>query len=125
MREDKIKKAEAGEALSLELERTEDVLSGLAAERRPDQLLVGFAAEHGDRAVAHARDKLERKRLDAVVVNDVSAPGIAFDAPDNEVTIVTADGDHHVPRATKAAVAAKVLDAVLSRRSSSNVKVTN
>jgi phosphopantothenoylcysteine decarboxylase/phosphopantothenate--cysteine ligase len=124
-REDKIKKADAGETLQLELERTEDVLSALAAERRPDQLLVGFAAEHGDQAVAHARDKLERKRLDAVVVNDVSAPGIAFDAPDNEVTIVTADGEEPVPRATKAAVAAKILDAVLRRRSSANVKVTN
>ena len=125
VREDKIKKADAGETLALELERTDDVLSGLAAERRPDQLLVGFAAEHGDQAVANARDKLERKRLDAVVVNDISSPGIAFDAPENEVTIVTADGEHHVPRATKAAVAAKVLDAVLSRRSSSNVKVSN
>jgi phosphopantothenoylcysteine decarboxylase/phosphopantothenate--cysteine ligase len=123
-REDKIKKADAGETLQLELERTEDVLSALAAERRPDQLLVGFAAEHGDQAVAHARDKLERKRLDAVVVNDVSAPGIAFDAPDNEVTIVTADGEEPVPRATKAAVAAKIFDAVLSRRSSANVKVS-
>ncbi len=121
----KIKKAEAGETLSLDLERTEDVLSGLAAHRRPDQLLVGFAAEHGDQAVANARDKLRRKGLDAVVVNDVSAPGIAFDAPDNEVTIVTADGEEHVPRATKAAVAASVLDAVLSRRSSSNVKVSS
>ena len=125
VREDKIKKAEAGETLALELERTEDVLTALAAERRPGQLLVGFAAESGARAVEHARGKLERKRLDAVVVNDVSAPGIAFDAPDNEVTIVTADGETHVPRATKAAVAAKVLDAVLSRRSSSDVKVSS
>jgi phosphopantothenoylcysteine decarboxylase/phosphopantothenate--cysteine ligase len=125
VREDKIKKAETGETLALELERTEDVLSALAAERRPDQLLVGFAAEHGEQAVANARDKLERKRLDAVVVNDVSAPGIAFDAPDNEVTIVTADGERHVPRAAKAAVAASVLDAVLSRRSSSNVRVSS
>jgi phosphopantothenoylcysteine decarboxylase/phosphopantothenate--cysteine ligase len=125
VREDKIKKADAGETLALELERTEDVLSALAAERRPEQLLVGFAAEHGEQAVANARDKLERKRLDAVVVNDVSSPGIAFDAPDNEVTIVTADGEHHVPRATKAAVAAKVLDAVLSRRSSSSVRVSS
>jgi phosphopantothenoylcysteine decarboxylase/phosphopantothenate--cysteine ligase len=121
----KIKKAEAGETLALELERTEDVLTALAAERRPGQLLVGFAAESGPRAVEYARDKLERKRLDAVVVNDVSAPGIAFDAPDNEVTIVTADGETHVPRATKATVAAKVLDAVLSRRSSSDVKVSS
>jgi phosphopantothenoylcysteine decarboxylase/phosphopantothenate--cysteine ligase len=124
-RADKIKKADAGATLALELEQTEDVLSALAAERRPGQLLVGFAAESGARAVEHARDKLERKRLDAVVVNDVSAPGIAFDAPDNEVTIVTADGETHVPRATKAAVAAKVLDAVLSRRSSSDVKVSS
>ena len=124
-RADKIKKADAGETMSLELERTEDVLTALAAERRPGQLLVGFAAESGARAVEHARGKLERKRLDAVVVNDVSAPGIAFDARDNEVTIVTTDGETHVPRATKAAVAAKVLDAVLSRRSSSDVKVSS
>ena len=124
-RADKIKKADAGETLALELEQTEDVLTALAAERRPGQLLVGFAAESGARAVEHARGKLERKRLDAVVVNDVSAPGIAFDAPDNEVTIVTTDGETHVPRATKAAVAAKVLDAVLSRRSSSDVKVSS
>jgi phosphopantothenoylcysteine decarboxylase/phosphopantothenate--cysteine ligase len=124
-REDKIKKAEAGETISLELEQTEDVLTALAAERRPGQLLVGFAAESGARAIEYARDKLERKRLDAVVVNDVSAPGIAFDATDNEVTIVTADGEKHVPRATKAAVAASVLDAVLSRRSSSDVKVSS
>ncbi len=125
VREDKIKKTEAGDTLALELERTEDVLTARATERRPGQLLVGFAAEHGEQAVAHARDKLERKRLDAVVVNDVSAPGIAFDAPDNEVTIVTADGEQLVPRATKAAVAARILDAVLSRRSSPDVKVSN
>jgi phosphopantothenoylcysteine decarboxylase/phosphopantothenate--cysteine ligase len=124
-RADKIKKSEAGETVQLELERTEDILTALAAERRPGQLLVGFAAESGERAVEHARDKLERKRLDAVVVNDVSAPGIAFDAPDNEVTIVTADGEEHAPRATKAAIAAKILDVALSHRSSSNVKVTN
>jgi phosphopantothenoylcysteine decarboxylase / phosphopantothenate---cysteine ligase len=124
-REDKIKKADTGATLRLELEQTEDVLTALAAERHSGQLLVGFAAESGARAIEYARDKLERKRLDAVVVNDVSAPGIAFDAPDNEVTIVTADGETHVPRATKAAVAASVLDAVLSRRSSSDVKVSS
>ena len=119
----KVKKGEAGERLSLELARTPDVLSGLAARRRPGQLLVGFAAEHGEGAVAYAREKLQRKRLDAVVVNDVSMPGIAFEAPENEVTIVTEDGDQHVPRATKAEVARAVLDAVLSRRSSSSVRV--
>lgn len=122
-RPDKIKKGEAGERLALELERTPDVISGLAARRRPGQLLVGFAAEHGDGAVAYGRDKLVRKGLDAVVVNDVAQPGIAFEAPDNEVTIVTAEGEQHVPRASKAAVASAVLDTVLSRRSASNVSV--
>jgi phosphopantothenoylcysteine decarboxylase/phosphopantothenate--cysteine ligase len=124
-RADKIKKTEAGETLSLRLERTDDVLSALAASRRPDQLLIGFAAESGDGALAYAREKREGKRLDAVVVNDVSRPGIAFDAPDNEVTIVTADGERHVPRASKAAVAGAVLDSVLSLRSSSHVRVEN
>jgi phosphopantothenoylcysteine decarboxylase/phosphopantothenate--cysteine ligase len=124
-RADKIKKTEAGETLALALERTDDVLSGLAAQRRPGQLLIGFAAESGDGAVASAREKLERKRLDAVVVNDVSRAGIAFDAPDNEVTIVTAEGEQHVPQASKAAIAGAVLDSVLSRRSSSRVRVEN
>jgi phosphopantothenoylcysteine decarboxylase / phosphopantothenate---cysteine ligase len=122
-RADKIKKDEAGETLAIELERTEDVLSALAAERRPDQLLVGFAAESGDGALGHARGKLERKRLDAVVLNDVSRQGIAFDAPDNEVTIVTADGERHVPQASKAEVARAILDSVLSLRSSSGIRV--
>jgi phosphopantothenoylcysteine decarboxylase / phosphopantothenate---cysteine ligase len=122
-RADKIKKTEAGETLALALERTEDVLSGLAARKRPGQLLIGFAAESGDGALAYAREKLDRKRLDAVVLNDVSRAGIAFDAPDNEVTIVTAEGERHVPRATKAAVAGAILDSVLSRRSSSDVRV--
>ena len=117
-RPDKIKKSEAGGELALRLERTDDVLSGLAARRRPGQLLVGFAAETGDRALEYGRGKLERKQLDAVVVNDVGAPGIGFDAAENEVTILTADGEQHVPRAAKGAVAAAVLDAVLSRRSS-------
>ena len=77
------------------------MLSGLAARRRPGQLLVGFAAEHGDGASTYGRGKLERKRLDAVVVNDVSQPGIGFDAADNEVTIVAADGTSAVAQAGK------------------------
>ena len=113
---------EAGE-LNLQLVRTTDVLSTLAADRHPGQVLIGFAAEHGDGALAHARGKLERKGLDAVVLNDVSDPSIGFDSADNEVVIVTADGDHHVPKAAKADVAGAILDMVLSDRSSTPVKV--
>jgi phosphopantothenoylcysteine decarboxylase / phosphopantothenate---cysteine ligase len=119
----KLKKDATGSELDLRLVRTTDVLATLAARRRPDQLMVGFAAEHGEGALAYAREKLSRKGLDAIVVNDVSTPGIAFDASENEVTVLTDDSELHVPRASKAEVATAILDAVLSRRSSTDVKV--
>jgi phosphopantothenoylcysteine decarboxylase/phosphopantothenate--cysteine ligase len=119
----KLKKDATGDALELRLERTEDVLSGLAARRRPGQLLVGFAAEHGEGAVAYGRAKLERKGLDAVVVNDVSEAGIGFDANDNEVVVVLDSEELHVPRSSKRDVARAILDTVLSRRSYTDSKV--
>jgi phosphopantothenoylcysteine decarboxylase/phosphopantothenate--cysteine ligase len=97
---------------AIELEPTVDVISALAAGRRPGQVLVGFAAEHGDRALDYARDKLERKGVDAIVVNDVSQPGIGFDSPDNEVTVVTAGAERLLPRAGKDAIADGVLNEV-------------
>src|SRR3954447_24800055 len=119
----KLKKDATGGELNLRLVRTTDVLSMLAERRRPGQVLVGFAAEHGDGALDYGRGKLERKKLDAVVVNDVSGAGIGFDATDNEVWIVTADGERHVPRASKQRIAAAILEAVLSRSSSNEIKV--
>jgi phosphopantothenoylcysteine decarboxylase / phosphopantothenate---cysteine ligase len=110
-RDGKLKKAER-EHLTLELEPTADVLSELAARRAPGQTLVGFAAEHGERAVEYGRAKLHAKRLDAIVVNDISRPDIGFEVDANEVTIVTAAGEQHVPRANKPQVARAVLDAV-------------
>jgi len=119
----KLKKTETGGELNLRLERTEDVLSALAAARRRGQVLIGFAAEHGDGALAYAREKLERKGMDAIVLNDVSNPRVGFDVSENEVVIVTRDGEHHVPRASKADVAGAILDMVLSDRSSPPEKV--
>ena len=97
--------------------------SELAARRREGQTLVGFAAETGAAAVAYGRGKLERKKLDAVVVNDVSRAGIGFDAAENEVTVVTADGETVVPRAGKDEVARAILDMVISRRTSKAVRL--
>ncbi len=97
----------------IELEPTEDVLSALAAERRPGQVLVGFAAEHGDAALSYGADKLARKGLDAIVINDISKPGIGFDSPDNEVTILVAGGgQRRVAKTSKEHVAGAVLDEV-------------
>jgi phosphopantothenoylcysteine decarboxylase / phosphopantothenate---cysteine ligase len=107
------------ERLSLELEPTEDVLAELARGRAGGQTLIGFAAEHGEGAVERGRAKLERKRLDAVVVNDISRSDIGFDAPDNEVTIVTAAGESRVPLGSKQAVAAAILDEVEAIRAPS------
>jgi phosphopantothenoylcysteine decarboxylase / phosphopantothenate---cysteine ligase len=98
--------------MMIELEPTADVISALAERRRDDQVIVGFAAEHGDRALAYAREKRTRKRLDAIVVNDVSRPGIGFDAPDNAVTVITADAERVLPKAGKDAIADGVLQEV-------------
>lgn len=99
---------------AIELEATEDVLGGLASRRGPDQVLVGFAAEDRDGALGYGRGKLERKGLDAIVVNDISAPEIGFDATDNEVTILAADGRvQRVSRRAKEQVARTVLDEVV------------
>ena len=117
----KLKKTEAERTLALE--RTEDVLSALAARRRPDQLLIGFAAEHGDGAIAYGRDKLQRKGLDAVVVNDIARADIGFDTTDNEVTILTAADEIHVARTDKAQVARAILDVALRLRSASPERV--
>jgi phosphopantothenoylcysteine decarboxylase/phosphopantothenate--cysteine ligase len=119
----KLKKDATGAELNLHLVRTTDVLSSLAERRRTDQLLVGFAAEHGDGALDYGRSKLERKKLDAVIVNDIGDARIGFESSENEVWVVTADGEQHVPRASKGRIAGAILDAVLSRRSSNDIKV--
>jgi phosphopantothenoylcysteine decarboxylase/phosphopantothenate--cysteine ligase len=98
---------------TVELEPTEDILSALAPRRRPGQLLIGFAAEHGEEAVRYGRDKLARKGLDAIVVNDISGLGIGFDADENEVVILTASGgERWVEQTSKETVARAVLDEV-------------
>jgi phosphopantothenoylcysteine decarboxylase / phosphopantothenate---cysteine ligase len=104
-------KKDAG-APTIELEPTDDVLSALAQRRRPDQLIVGFAAEHGAGALEYGREKLERKRLDAIVVNDISGSLSAFDLPENEVTIIAAGRELHVDRSSKQHVARAILDEV-------------
>jgi phosphopantothenoylcysteine decarboxylase/phosphopantothenate--cysteine ligase len=113
--DDKITKT-GRDRLALKLEPTEDVLTSLAERRAPGQTLVGFAAEYGQGALERGRDKLVRKGLDAVVVNDISRTDIGFDASENEVTILTAADERRVPRGPKGVVAAAILDAVKDLR---------
>jgi len=116
----KLKKDELAEAADgppvIVLEPTHDFLVDLGRDKRPGQLVVGFAAETDD-LVANARKKLVRKNLDLIVANDVGAPGVGFEHDTNAVVLVRADGvDQDVPLTDKRSVAKAVLDAVVALR---------
>jgi phosphopantothenoylcysteine decarboxylase / phosphopantothenate---cysteine ligase len=111
----KIKKD--GGVPQITLEPTPDILAGLGERKHDGQILVGFAAETSD-LIANAEGKLTRKRLDMIVANDVSAPGVGFQHDTNAVTIICADGERStVALSSKDAVAGAVLDKVVRLRS--------
>jgi phosphopantothenoylcysteine decarboxylase / phosphopantothenate---cysteine ligase len=94
--------------ITLELEPTVDIAAELGKRRRPDQLLIGFAAET-ENALDNARKKLESKSLDAMVLNDVSKAGIGFDSDRNAVTLITRDETRELPEASKPEIAREIL----------------
>jgi phosphopantothenoylcysteine decarboxylase/phosphopantothenate--cysteine ligase len=98
--------------VTLELEPTVDILAEVGAKKGP-RILVGFAAETND-GLENARKKLQSKFLDAIVLNDVSQPGIGFDSERNAVIILTRAGMVSVPENSKWEVAHRVLDEVVS-----------
>ena len=109
--------AKADGPLTLTLERTKDILADLGGMKdalgAAAPVLVGFAAETAD-VVERARAKRTRKSVDMIVANDVSTDDRGFDAPDNEVTIITPDSEEAVPLQSKERVAARILDRVES-----------
>jgi phosphopantothenoylcysteine decarboxylase / phosphopantothenate---cysteine ligase len=107
---------EGSGGLELDLEATEDILASLAARKREGQTIVGFAAET-ESGVDRAREKLERKGADAIVLNDVSRPEIGFASAENEVVIVEGSGEHHIPLASKEQIADAILDRIEALRS--------
>jgi len=100
--------------MTLELEATPDILKEISL-RKDSQIIVGFAAET-ENVLENARQKLAAKRLDAIVVNDVSREGVGFDSDRNAVTILTQDDVVEVPETTKWEVAQRVLDQVVRLR---------
>jgi phosphopantothenoylcysteine decarboxylase/phosphopantothenate--cysteine ligase len=105
------KRAKDAEGWTVELEPTEDVVRELAAARRDGQVIVAFGAEGGEAGLERKRRMLTDKRVDLVVYNDVSRADIGFDADENEVVLISAAGEQHVPKASKARIAAAILDA--------------
>lgn len=115
----KRKKDEWGESPVIRLEPTHDFLVDLGRDKPAGQVLIGFAAETDD-LIGNAIAKLERKNLDLIVANDVSAPGVGFEHDTNEVVLVRPGGlRHNVPLSDKRAVARAVLDAIVELRSGS------
>jgi phosphopantothenoylcysteine decarboxylase/phosphopantothenate--cysteine ligase len=112
---------EGGGGLELDLEATDDILATLGALKRDGQTVVGFAAET-ESGLERARDKLQRKRADAIVLNDVSRPEIGFESPENEIVIVEASGDHHIPLASKEEIADAILDRIEALRAGSSAR---
>ena len=107
-------RAKSSDGWTLELEPTADVALALGERKRPGQVLVAFGAEHGEDGLERKRRMLDEKRADLVVYNDVSREDIGFDAPDNEVVLVTSDRERRVPKASKREIAAAILDEVES-----------
>ena len=88
------------------------MLALLGEQERNGQVLVGFGAETGEAGLERKRRMLTDKNLDLVVYNDVALPGIGFDAPDNEVTLVTRGGERQLAKASKDEIAAGIVDEV-------------
>jgi phosphopantothenoylcysteine decarboxylase/phosphopantothenate--cysteine ligase len=111
----KLKKS--GATLTLTLEPTPDILASVAAARHDGLLVIGFAAE-SENVVAHARAKLVRKNLDAIVANDITRDGAGFDAATNIVTLIARDRDAPVelPLMSKLEAAHRILDEIVRLR---------
>ncbi|MGA7397631.1 MAG: bifunctional phosphopantothenoylcysteine decarboxylase/phosphopantothenate--cysteine ligase CoaBC [Solirubrobacterales bacterium] len=112
------KLSRSGDGISLDLVPTEDILAGLGSVRQEGQTIVGFAAQFGGDAIGKAREKLKNKGADLIVLNDVSDTSIGFDSTENAVTLVSADSEIEVSRASKTEVADRILDRALGLRNS-------
>lgn len=111
----KIKKT--AEVLTLELERTQDILAHVSANRRNGLLVVGFAAETNDTA-SYAKSKLQKKNLDLIIANDVSQDGAGFDSETNAATILKRGGGEplELPMMSKREMADRILDELVKLR---------
>lgn len=112
----KIKKT-GKEILTLELEKTPDILSNVSQRRHAKLLVVGFAAETND-VVGYAKSKMEKKNLDLVVANDITKKGAGFNSDTNIATILRKNSDEEIelPLMSKREMADKILDEILKIR---------
>ena len=110
--EDKMKKSD--DALSIPLERTQDILGWLGQHRQPGRFLCGFSMETQN-MVENSRKKLEKKRVDMIAANNLKVEGAGFGVDTNLLTLITKDGLDELPMVTKEAAADLLLDSILKR----------
>ena len=101
--------------MTLELAPTEDILAEVTRQRRPGQLIIGFAAETQN-TMENGRAKLLRKGADAIVVNDVSGEGVGIDSDRNAATFLTSSTSIELPEMTKRKLADRILDEISALR---------
>ena len=110
----KIKKG-AGEGLTLELWRTDDILAYLGEHKRPGQILCGFSMET-ENLIENSRKKLLKKNLDIVAANSLRQEGAGFGVSTNVLTLITREGETELPLLTKDEAAHKLLDRIAGLR---------
>lgn len=109
------------EGIEVPLEPTEDILASLAPAKGEGQIVVAFAAEAGEN-VDRAREKLQRKGADLMVLNDISNPEIGFESEENAVTLIDSASSDLVPQASKDVIADAILERVDQLRSKSSAR---
>lgn len=108
---EKVKKSD--KEMSIELERTDDILGYLGEHRRPGQFLCGFSMETQN-MISNSRAKLQKKHLDMVAANNLKVAGAGFQGDTNVLTLITQDEEVSLPLMTKEDAALKILDKILS-----------
>ena len=111
--ENKVKKQDG--QMSIELERTKDILAYLGAHKKKDQFLCGFSMET-ENMIGNSRAKLQKKNLDMIAANNVKVEGAGFQGDTNVMTLITQDQEIALPLLSKEEVANKILDIILATR---------
>ena len=109
--EDKVKKKD--DQVSIELERTDDILKYLGQHKKNGQFLCGFSMETKD-MIGNSRAKLEKKNLDMVAANNLKVEGAGFQGDTNVLTLITQDEEVSLPLMSKEDAALKILDKIIS-----------
>lgn len=112
---DKIKKGAQDEDLSLQLERTDDILAFLGNHKKDGQILCGFSMETKD-LLENSRKKLSKKNLDIIAANSLTTEGAGFGTSTNVLTFITREDEIQLPLMSKAEAADKLLDKILEIR---------